>query len=69
MKKAVLICLSDKTKVTLFQNCQIFILINPPPPGRLLARQRSENSTPGAPRMCEFPRGRPGEGMVRLGID
>ena len=39
------------------------------PSADLRARQRSENPTPGAIRMCESPVVTGGERMVRLGID
>ena len=48
--------------------------LRPSPGAHPRARQRSENPTPGATRMCESPVGRSGRGgggggMVRLGID
>ena len=57
-----------------FQNYRTFTLIQDPgttPRADPRARQRSENPTPWATRMCESPgvaRGSPG-GMVSLGID
>ena len=53
MKDLLPICVRDKAKIALlFQNYRTFTLILDP-----RARQRSENLTPGATRMCG---GRPG---------
>ena len=67
MKRApppLLVCLSDKAKIALFQNCQTFILIQ----DRALPPGKTEEQKPDPGQLeCGNPPG--GGGMVRLGID
>ena len=72
MKRAATQLFKRQTKNrAFFQNYRAFTLIKDPraiPQADPRARQRSENPTPGATKMCESPRVARG-GMARLGID
>ena len=68
MKRAVqLICLRDKAKIALFLKLSNFYF-KTPPGANPWARQRSENPTPVATRMCESPGVARGGGWSGLGL-
>ena len=59
----LLVCLSDKAKIALFQNYRISIWIEDPQEEQR-GRQRSKNPTPGTTRMCNpwgWPEGEDGQ--------
>ena len=71
MKRAATHLFKRKSKNRAFFSklSNFYLDFRPPPRGRPRTRQRSENPTPGATRMCESLGIARGEGMVRLGID
>ena len=68
MKRAATHLFKRQSKNRTFSKLSNFYFdLRPPPRADPRARQRSENPTPGATRMCESPG--VARGMVRLGID
>ena len=66
MKRAATHLLKRQSKNhAFFQNYRTFTLIQDPPRADPWARQRSENPTPGATRMCKFPGGDGQAGNVK----
>ena len=65
-KELLPISLRDKAKIALFSKLSNFYFDLRPPGADPRAKQRSENPTPGATRMCESPRVARGGGWSGL---
>ena len=64
MKELLPICLRDKGKIALFSKLSNFYFDLRPPQADPWAKQRSENPTPGATRMCKCPGVSQGDGQA-----